>query len=140
MITVEECSLLIALPLFELNESEADVVKKTCKFIKFKKDYIPSEKLDELVIGSYLNIVEYVEVDKQYDLMEMIGMAKKAKGVLAMYKEEMKDEMRDEMRDEIRDEMRDEIAMDFARKLKGKISPDEITQITGLSLATVLSL
>ncbi|WP_407374949.1 hypothetical protein [Methanobrevibacter sp.] len=39
---------------------------------------------DKVVVGSYLNIVEYIDVDKQESLMEMIGMAEKAKGVLQM--------------------------------------------------------
>ena len=43
---------------------------------------------DKVVVGSYLNIVEY----KQKKLMEMIGMVEKAKGVLQRHKEEMWEE------------------------------------------------
>lgn len=55
-------------------------------------------------------------------------MAGKVKGVLAMYKEEMKEEMREEYKIEI------------AKKLKGMHSSEEIARITGLSLSKVLSL
>ena len=84
----EECSLLVTLPLFELDVGEAEIVIQTCEYLKSKKHCIPEEMYDKVVVGSYLNIVEY----KQKKLMEMIGMAEKAKGVLQRHKEEMWEE------------------------------------------------
>jgi len=110
MLTHRECSLLIALPLFDLNESEADIVSETCMYIKNKKHCIPKQKLDEVVIGSYLNIVEYIEKDLQNEFMEMIGMAERVKGVLEMYKDEMKEELREEYN------------LEMAKKLKKVLS------------------
>lgn len=107
-------------------------LKETCHYIKYKKHCIPIQKLDEVIIGNYLNIVEYIDENKQNQFMEMIGMAEKAKGVLEMYKEEMKEEMEEEMREEFNIEM--------AKKLKNVLSADEIAKITGLSLKTVLLL
>ncbi len=124
MLTHRECSLLIALPLFDLNESEADIVGETCMYIKNKKHCIPKQKLDEVVIGSYLNIVEYIEKDLQNEFMEMIGMAERVKGVLELYKEEM----------------REEYNLEMAKKLKKVLSPEETAKITGLSLSMVLLL
>ena len=135
-LTYWECSLLIALPLFDLNESEAEIVSQTCRYIKYKKHCIPTEKLDEVVIGSYLNIVEYIDEDKQDELMEMIGMAERRKGVLEMYKEEMKEEMKEEVKEEVKEEYN----IEMARKLKDKLSPEEIAKVTGLSLSAVLLL
>lgn len=126
MLTFEECSLLVTLPLFELDISEAEIVIETCEYVKSKKHCIPKEMYDKVVVGSYLNIVEYIDEDKQEELMEMIGMAEKAKGVLQMYKEEMKEEFEKEI--------------EIAKKLKGLHTPEEISKITGLSLKTVLLL
>ena len=147
-LTIQECSLLIALPLFDVKESESDIVRQTCLDIKNKKDCIPEEKLDEVIIGSYLNIIEYVDVSDQKELMEMIGMAKKAKGVLESYKEEMKLEMKDDVKAEVKEEVKAEVVqeikgeydIEMARKLKSLLSPEEIVKVTGLSLKTVLLL
>lgn len=51
-------------------------------------------------------------------------MAKRVKGVLEMYKEELLEENN----------------IEIAKKLKGMHSPEEIAKITGLSLSTVLLL
>lgn len=59
-------------------------------------------------------------------------MAKRVKGALELYKEEMKEEMREEIKEELNIEM--------AKKLKGLISPEEISKVTGLSLNKVLLL
>lgn len=59
-------------------------------------------------------------------------MTQKAKGVLQMYKEEIIEEIWEELWDEYNREM--------AKKLKGKLCPEEIAKVTGLTLKTVLSL
>ena len=51
-------------------------------------------------------------------------MAERAKGVLEMYKEELLEENN----------------IEIAKKLKGRLNPEEIARITGLSLSTVLLL
>ena len=92
ILTSEECSLLIALPLFELMESEADIVEETCSYIKDKKHCIPADELDGIILGMYLNIVEYIEPEKQKELLEMIDMAARTKGIFEQWKEEQKNE------------------------------------------------
>lgn len=123
-LTLGECSLLVTLILFDLDISEAEIVEKTCEYVKSKKHCIPEEMIDKVVIGNYLNIAEYVDGDKQKALMEMIGMARRAKGVLELYKEEMKEQY----------------GLEMAKKLKGMLSPQEISKVTGVSLKTVLLL
>lgn len=97
-----------------------------------------------------------IDESEQKELMEMIGMAERAKGVLELYKEEMKLEMRDEVKEEVKQEMKDEVKqemkdevkeelkneydIEMAKKLKDVLSPEEIVKVTGLSLKTVLSL
>ena len=88
MLTSLECSLLITLPLFELEENEAEIVEEICINIKEKMFCIPQEKLDAIIMGMYLNILEYVELDKQDELMEMIDMAARTEGVIAKMKRE----------------------------------------------------
>ena len=73
-LTITECSLLIALPLFDIRESEAEIVQEICNYIKNKKHCIPAQILQEIVIAMYLNIVEYIEENQQKELFEMIGM------------------------------------------------------------------
>lgn len=82
-LTSMECSLLIAFPLFDLKESEADVVEEMCHYIKYKKHCIPEEELDGIVMGMYLNILEYVDLEKQEELMGMIDVEAKSEGIIA---------------------------------------------------------
>ena len=42
----------------------------------------------------YLNILEYIDDDKQDRLLEMIGMAEKVKGLIESIKDEAKEEER----------------------------------------------
>ncbi|WP_458453301.1 hypothetical protein [Methanobrevibacter sp.] len=78
-----ECSLLITFPLFQLNESESEIVEEMCKCIKEKKHCIPDDELSGITMGMYLNILEYIEVEKQEELMEMIDLTGKFEGELA---------------------------------------------------------
>ena len=91
-LTPMECSLLIALPLFDLKESEAQIVEEMCHYIKGKKHCIPKDELDGIAIGMYLNIVEYIDSEKQKKLMEMINMEGRTKGVFEQWKEEQKNQ------------------------------------------------
>ena len=68
--------------------SEAEIVKQTCKYIRDKKILIPEEKLEEIGIITYLNILEYIDENEQEKYMEMIEMPKKFKGFLEKLKEE----------------------------------------------------
>ena len=74
VLTSMECSLLTALPLFELKESEAEIVEEICSYIESKKECIQKDKIEEIILGMYFNILEYIPTDKQDELMEMIGM------------------------------------------------------------------
>ena len=85
-LTLRESSLLVALPLFETGISEDVLVEKVCEYIKDKSDCIPSEILDEISVAMYLNIVEYVDEDKQDELLEMIDMDRKCEGIIAQIK------------------------------------------------------
>lgn len=91
-LTATESSLLIALPLFEINESEAEITEEICTYIKNKKHCIPNEIIDEITLAMYLNIIEYVEIKKQEKLLEMINMAETYQGVIAQIKNEGKEE------------------------------------------------
>ncbi|WP_295603197.1 Yae1 family protein [uncultured Methanobrevibacter sp.] len=87
-LTTTESSLLIALPLFEIKESESEITEEICTYIKNKKHCIPQEIIDEITLAMYLNIIEYVEIDKQEGLLEMINMAQTYQGVIAQIKNE----------------------------------------------------
>jgi polyribonucleotide nucleotidyltransferase len=139
-----------------LDVGEDEIVSETCRYIKSKRHCIPCEMFDKVVVGSYLNIVEYIDEDEQESLLEMIGMAERAKGVLQMYKEEMKEEMKEEVKEEMKEEMKEEVKeevkeemkeevkdeynIEMAKKLKDVLSPEEIAKVTGLTLKTVLLL
>ena len=90
-LTLGESSLLVALPLFETGISEDVLVEKVCEYIRDKSDCIPSEILDEISVAMYLNIVEYVDEDKQDKLLEMIDMDGKCEGIMAKIRNEGKE-------------------------------------------------
>ncbi len=87
-LTSEECSLLIALLLFDLKESEAEIIEEICQYIKLKKHCIPDLELDGVIMGMYLNILEYIDLENQDELKEMIGVETRTKGVIASFKEQ----------------------------------------------------
>ncbi len=82
-LTDEESSLLIALPLFEIEDSEEEITKEICTYIKDKSHCIPDDEVDKVSIAMYLNICEYVEDGEQEELLEMINMAEHFEGVIA---------------------------------------------------------
>lgn len=83
---------MISLPLFDLNEKESEIVEEMCNNLKEKKHCIPENELDGIIMGMYLNILEYIELEKQDNLMEIIDMATKTEGVIAKWKREQKNE------------------------------------------------
>ena len=91
-LTSEECSLLIALPIFDLAESESEIVDEMCRMIKEKGNCIPDEELNGVIIGMYLNIVEYISPERQEELLELINVDEKSEGVFADFKKECKQE------------------------------------------------
>lgn len=92
LLTPMECSLLITLPLFDLKESEAEIVEEMCNNIENKSDCIPEDKLEDIILGMYLNILEYIELEKQEELKEMITMAARTEGIIARMKREERNE------------------------------------------------
>ena len=83
LLTSLECSLMVAFPIFELGESEDAVVEEMCENIEDKPYCIPEEELDNVVMGMCLNICEYIEPEKQEELLEKIDMEEKVEGVIA---------------------------------------------------------
>lgn len=65
---------------------------KKSMYIKNKKHCIPKDIIDEITLALYLNIIEYVEINKQEKLLEMINMAEKYQGLIAQIKNEGKEE------------------------------------------------
>ena len=87
-LTLDECSLLVTLPLFELDESEEKIIREVCQYIKYNGECIPSDVIDGISVAMYLNILEYVNDDEQVELLEMIDMAEKVQGIIAQIKNE----------------------------------------------------
>jgi hypothetical protein len=88
VLSSEECSLLVAFPLFELNVLESEIVDEMCHNIKFKRNCIPDEELDGIAIGMYLNILEYIDLEEQDKLKEMINVDGRTEGVIGKFKRE----------------------------------------------------
>ncbi len=95
-LTLEESSLLVALPLFETGISEDVLVERVCKYIRDKSDCISSEILDEICVAMYLNILEYVDEDKHDLLLEWIDMDRKYEGIIAQIRNEGKEKWMNE--------------------------------------------
>ena len=85
-LTSEESSLLVALPLFDIDEDESAIVEEVCNYIKNKKNCICEKELDGITLGMYFNILEYVDLKKQDELMGKINMVEKYEGVIAQIK------------------------------------------------------
>ena len=73
-LTSMECTLLSTFPLFDIAESESQIIEEVCTNIKNKKHCIPKDEIEQIVRGMYLNILEYIDPEKQETLMEMIGV------------------------------------------------------------------
>lgn len=87
-----DCSLMISLPLFKIEESEAKITEEMCKCIKKKRNCIPADELDAVVLAMYLNIVEYIDDDRQEELMEMIGLSEKIEGIIAQIRNDARND------------------------------------------------
>ena len=133
VLTRGECSLLIALPLFELIQSESEVVEEICYLIGNKKECIPSNILNEIVMGMYLNIVEYVGEEKQKELIEVIQMAVKIEGAIAKYLKDDRKEWWDEGKKEGREEGMDKGRFDIVVRLLERFSVGDVSEMVGLS-------
>ena len=123
-LTAYDCSLMIALPLFQIEESEAEITEEMCKNIKNKKDFIPQDELDTTVLAIYLNIKEYIPEEKQEELMEMIGLTEKIEGIIS----------------QLRNEGKKEEKRDIINKLLKKYSPEEVCQILEIEKTTLTTI
>lgn len=119
-----ECSLIITFPLFKIKESEAEITEEMCNNIKKKKDCIPEEELDKIIIAMYLNIIEYIDEEKQNELMEMIGLAEKIEGIIS----------------QIRNEARTDGEKNIINRLLKNTSIDEIARLLGTNKMEVLNI
>ena len=128
-LTITECALLVTLPLFDLVESEEEIVKEVCKFIKYNKNCIPEEMLDKVIFAHYLNIVEYIDEDEQEIYMEMIDMGKKVKGAIAKFKEELKEQLRDEVEQEVKEEVKEELRDEVEQEVELKVKENSFKEI-----------
>lgn len=106
------CSLMITIPLFKIEESEAEIIEEMCKCIEKKNKCIPAEELDGMVLAMYFNIIEYIDEDRQEDLMEMIGLSEKIEGIIAGIKKDGEKEGRKEERKDIIDSLIDNFSSD----------------------------
>ncbi len=133
-LTSRESSLLVALLLFETGVGEDVLFETFCECIKFKSGCISSEMIDEITIATYLNILEYVDVEKQDELMGMIGMSEKCEGIVAQIKRESKKEGLDEGKRE--GKMEGKKAM--LESLLRNISLDDVVKYFGMDKSEIL--
>ena len=87
MLTLMDCALMITLPLFDLKESEAEIVREMCEMIKDHKPLIPEDETERMTMGMYLNIIEYLNEDEHEKYEEMIDLTTVQKGVIATIEE-----------------------------------------------------
>ena len=91
-LTLVESSLLVLYLYLSLKRVKRKLHRKFASISTIKKHCIPHEIFDEVVVAMFFNIREYVGFDKQDELLEMIGMAEKIKGLFAQLKDEGWDE------------------------------------------------
>ena len=69
--------------------------------LEIKRNCIPSHELDGVVMGMYLNILEYIDGEKEQEkLKEMIDLATTQKGIVAYFKEQGLNEGRNKILDD----------------------------------------
>ena len=76
-LTEYECALYSSLPMFETGEDEADLVEELCTYIKENKNCFIKSEINKIKGLMYLNICEYVKLEKTDEVLEMIGMKTK---------------------------------------------------------------
>ena len=128
-LTADDCSLMIALPLLQIEESESEITEEMCKNIKNKKDIIPEDELNTITLAMYLNIKEYIPEEKQEKLMEMIGLTEKIEGIIS--------QIRNEGKEEWENEGKKEGEKNIITKLLKKYSLDEVSQILEIEKTTL---
>ncbi|MBQ7927590.1 MAG: hypothetical protein IJ287_02425 [Methanobrevibacter sp.] len=141
VLTSMECSLLIALPLFDIKESEAEIVEEMCSYIECKRNCIPKDKIEEVTLGMYFNILEYIPQDRQDELMEMIDMNDiKSRGDLAKFrKEEKKKGIKQGIKQGMKQGMKQGIEKTIPRLLDS-MTPQEISTEFDIKLERVLEI
>ena len=74
--------MLVTLPIFKIDDSEADITRDVCRYLKYHADLIPKDMLAGICGAMYLNIVEYINDKKEQDyLMELIDVEGALNGV-----------------------------------------------------------
>ena len=135
-----DCTLMITLPLFKTDESEAEITEEMCIYIKKKSDCIPEEKLDNVILAMYLNILEYIDESKQEELMEMIGLTEKINGVIS----ELKNAARAEgEKDGIKKGRKDGIEKgrkDIIKILLKKYTEEEVSKLLDINKSTIINI
>ena len=152
-LTSEECSLLVAMPLFEFDELESDVVEEFCSYIDEKSDCICQDEIDGIIMGMYLNILEYIDdEDKREELMELIGVTEEVEGVFAQLRKEAKEEVKEEVinevkeevinevKEEVIDEVKEEVKRDFINGLLKRHTLEEVSDFSGMKIPEILSI
>ncbi|MBQ8017673.1 MAG: hypothetical protein IJ258_06155 [Methanobrevibacter sp.] len=123
-----DCSLMIALPLFKTEESEAEITREMCEYIKEKKNCIPADEVDDVVLAMYLNIIEYIDEEKQDELMDMIGLSEKIEGVIS------------EIENNAREDGEKKGERKIIKKLLKTFTEDEVSKILDIEKTTLLTL
>lgn len=123
-----DCSLMIALPLFKTEESETEITREMCEYIKEKKNCIPADEVDDVVLAMYLNLIEYIDEEKQDELMEMIGLSEKIDGVIS------------EIENNAREDGEKKGERKIIKKLLKTFTEDEVSKILDIEKTTLLTL
>ncbi len=123
-----DCTLMITLPLFKTDESEAEITEEMCIYIKKKSDCIPEEDLDNVILAMYLNILEYIDESKQEELMEMIGLTEKINGVIS------------ELKNAARAEGEKNGRKDIINRLLEKFTSDDVSEMLEIEKTALLNM
>ena len=137
-----ECCLLTSLPLFDINESESEIVEEICNYIKNKQNCIPVDEFDGIQKGTYLNIIEYINPEKQEELERMINMSDiRERGEIAKFRQEAINEGKKAGIKEGMKEGKKEGRIDVAKNMLNKNFPiTTIVEITGLSKNEIINI
>ena len=128
-----DAALLVTLPIFKIDDSEAEITREVCRYLKYHADLIPKDMLAGMRGAMYLNIVEYINDKKEQDyLMELIDVEGALNGVFA----EIRNEVYDEVISEERKKAKKDVYEDFLRNH----TIEEVSEFTGKKPSEILEI
>lgn len=136
-----DCGLLVHLPLFKLDISQADYVREFCGYIREYQN-IPEEERNVVIPAMYLNIAHYIDDEyEQEKLLEVINVLKYCENALDRKIRLAREDEAQKVTEKITEEVTEKVTEKFACNLL-RVNDDEnfVHEMTGLDFQRIREL